>query len=421
MKPSIEVRGLSKHYRIRQSETGQYGSDLSDDFTRFFSALAKGRLPRSKMVDFQALEDVSFDIMPGESVGLVGKNGAGKSTLLKILARVVRPTKGSVLLRGRVGSLLEVGTGFHPDLTGRDNVYLAGAILGMPRVEINRKFEEIVEFADVAAFLDTPVKRYSSGMYTRLAFSVAANLDSDILLVDEVLAVGDAAFQRKCLGKMDDVARTGRTVVFVSHSASAVLRLCKSALLLTSGRLVDQGPAEQILARYASDADAATNKSQWIAPEGMDEDPVFEPISVTLSDAKGELLQDSILVSEQAYLDVRFRIKKPDPGVLIGLSLYSEDGTQLLRSFHSDAIPGIPHALESGSHCLRCPLPAGLLNEGRYRIELVVWIGNREYFTGGRNPALSFMVEGGFSESAFWRDKRSGLLAPTLRWEQVRA
>lgn len=418
MKPSIEVRGLSKSYRIRQSENGRYGSDLSDDLVSAIASVLRGRMPRSRMVEFKALDDISFDIMPGESVGLVGKNGAGKSTLLKVLARVVRPTGGSALMRGRVGSLLEVGTGFHPDLTGRENVYLAGAILGMPRAEIRRKFDEIVAFAEIPSFLDTPVKRYSSGMYTRLAFSVAAHLETDILLVDEVLAVGDAAFQRKCLGKMDDVARHGRTVVFVSHSASAVQRLCRSALLLSKGRLAEQGSADRILARYAEELEGGADRCRWIAGSDLPVDPVFEAVSATLVDATGAPLTDSVLASSPVFLDIHVKVKTPDPGLLVGFSLAGEDGTQLLRSFHTDPHPGIPPALEAGEHLLRCEIPGRLLNEGRYRAEVVVWVGNREYFTGGSNPSLSFLVEGGLSESAFWRDRRGGLIAPTLPWSR---
>ncbi|MCB9496558.1 MAG: ATP-binding cassette domain-containing protein [Fibrobacteria bacterium] len=421
MKPSIEVRGLSKSYRIRQSENGRYGTDLSDDLAHFARSLMRGKWPESRLVEFKALDDVSFDIMPGETVGLVGKNGAGKSTLLKVLARVVRPTAGQALLRGKVGSLLEVGTGFHPDLTGRDNVYLAGAILGMPREEIRRKFDEIVEFAEVPSFLDTPVKRYSSGMYTRLAFSVAAHLETDILLVDEVLAVGDAAFQRKCLGKMDDVARHGRTVVFVSHSASAVQRLCRSALLLSRGRLADQDTSERILAKYAEELEGSGSRTSWTAPTDLPLDPAFEPLSATLRDRSGQEPTESVLASSGIGVEFAFRVKTVEPGLLIGFSLFSEDGTQILRSFHSDPHAGMPPPLPVGEHTLTCPIPGGLLNEGRYRIEVVVWVGNREFFTGGTNPALSFTVEGGLSESAFWRDRRAGILAPTLPWVRTSA
>jgi homopolymeric O-antigen transport system ATP-binding protein len=231
MRPIVQVRNLSKSYRLGQA--------------------AQGSWPRSgRDTIIWALRDVSFEVLPGEVVGIVGRNGAGKSTLLKILSRIVRPTAGEVDIYGRLGSLLEIGTGFHPDLTGRENVYLNGAIIGMSRSEIRRKFDEIVAFSEVEEFLDTPVKHYSSGMQVRLAFSVAAHFEPEILILDEVLAVGDAAFQQKCYHKMQDVIREGRTIFFVSHDASAVLRVCGRALLIESGRLKDDGPAEPVVKRY---------------------------------------------------------------------------------------------------------------------------------------------------------------------------
>ena len=211
-----------------------------------------------------ALRDVSFDVMRGNAVGVIGRNGAGKSTLLKILSRITEPTEGSVDIRGRVGSLLEVGTGFHPELTGRENIYLNGAILGMRRSEITRKFDEIVSFAEIEKFLDTPVKRYSSGMYVRLAFAVAAHLEPEILVVDEVLAVGDLAFQKKCLGKMEDVAGGGRTVLFVSHNMNAIQRLCSTCMLLEHGQLVAYGDTDQVVMRYVSTSSSTVSPKNWI-------------------------------------------------------------------------------------------------------------------------------------------------------------
>jgi lipopolysaccharide transport system ATP-binding protein len=231
MRPIVQVRNLSKSYRLGPAARG-------------------GRQRPGRDTTIWALRDVSFDVLPGEVVGIVGRNGAGKSTLLKILARIVRPTAGEVDIYGRLGSLLEIGTGFHPDLTGRENVFLNGAIIGMKRGEIRRKFDEIVAFAEVEEFLDTPVKHYSSGMHLRLAFAVAAHFEPEILILDEVLAVGDAAFQQKCYHKMQDVTREGRTIFFVSHDQSSVQRLCGRALLIESGRLKDDGPAETVVNRY---------------------------------------------------------------------------------------------------------------------------------------------------------------------------
>jgi lipopolysaccharide transport system ATP-binding protein len=250
----IQARGLAKHYRIGRAPRHDTLRDaVADRARRLWRSLtpARGSDASSGSEDFWALQDVSFSIRRGEVVGIVGRNGAGKSTLLKVLARITEPTRGSVSIRGRVASLLEVGTGFHPELTGRENIYLNGAVLGMPRAEIRRKFDEIVAFSEVERFLDTPVKRYSSGMYVRLAFSVAAHLEPDILIVDEVLAVGDLQFQQKCLGKMREATlNQGRTVLIVSHQMESILRLCDSALLLSGGRVEFAGSPTEAVARY---------------------------------------------------------------------------------------------------------------------------------------------------------------------------
>lgn len=250
MKPIISVEGLGKSYTIRHEGQTNYKSLREEIFK-----LPKRLLQRNNQnqEEFWALKDVSFDVMPGDRVGIIGRNGAGKSTLLKLLSRITEPTTGRITLRGRVASLLEVGTGFHPELTGRENIFLNGAILGMSRAEVRRKFDEIVDFAGVEKFLDTPVKRYSSGMYVRLAFAVAAHLEPEILIVDEVLAVGDAEFQKKCLGKMEDVGREGRTVLFVSHNIGAVVSLCSRGFFLSDGTVKDSGPIDKVVHSYAFD------------------------------------------------------------------------------------------------------------------------------------------------------------------------
>ncbi|MFZ1332553.1 MAG: ABC transporter ATP-binding protein [Flavobacteriales bacterium] len=247
--PIISVEHLTKRYVIQHQLRGSYTA-LRDVITDRAKALFKKSDPAISSEEFLALNDVNFTVQTGDRVGIIGRNGAGKSTLLKILSRIVEPTKGRVVIDGRVASLLEVGTGFHPELTGRENIYLNGAILGMSRAEISSKFDEIVAFSEIENFLDTPVKRYSSGMYTRLAFAVAAHLESEILIVDEVLAVGDAAFQRKCLGKMESVASEGRTVLFVSHQMDAVQRLCNKGILLDKGAVVSTGPMHEVVDTY---------------------------------------------------------------------------------------------------------------------------------------------------------------------------
>ena len=256
-RPIITVEGLGKRYRIRHEHTTQSYVALRDVIAQALSAPFRSRAARAAAAtveDFWALQDVSFEVREGDVLGIIGGNGAGKSTLLKILSRITEPTRGRVVLHGRAASLLEVGTGFHPELSGRDNIYLNGAILGMSRAEITRKFDEIVAFAGTEQFLDTPVKRYSSGMYVRLAFAVAAHLEPEILIVDEVLAVGDAEFQQKCLGKMGEVARSGRTVLFVSHQLAMVDNLCTNGLFLEQGRVRLLGSAREVIAAYAQRA-----------------------------------------------------------------------------------------------------------------------------------------------------------------------
>jgi lipopolysaccharide transport system ATP-binding protein len=256
MKPIIEVKNLSKKYALGQQEPYYALRDALDNLFRDpFKAVKK----KSKPDEFWALKNVSFDIEQGDVVGIIGRNGAGKSTILKILSQITLPSEGEIILRGRVGSLLEVGTGFHPELTGRENIFLNGAILGMKKSEVKRKFDEIVDFAEVETFLDTPLKRYSSGMYMRLAFSVAAHLEPEILIVDEVLAVGDAEFQKKCMGKMSDVAQAGRTVLFVSHNMSAIQNLCNKGIYLEKGRLTAKGEVNDLVNLYLK------NKSEIVS------------------------------------------------------------------------------------------------------------------------------------------------------------
>lgn len=250
MKPIISVEGLGKSYVIRHEGQTRYKSLREEIFQLPKQLLQRNRQSQE---EFWALKDVNFDVMPGDRVGIIGRNGAGKSTLLKLLSRITEPTTGRITLRGRVASLLEVGTGFHPELTGRENIFLNGAILGMSRAEVRRKFDEIVDFAGVEKFLDTPVKRYSSGMYVRLAFAVAAHLEPEILIVDEVLAVGDAEFQKKCLGKMEDVGKEGRTVLFVSHNIGATASLCNYGFFLSDGTIKDSGPIDKVIRSYAFD------------------------------------------------------------------------------------------------------------------------------------------------------------------------
>lgn len=326
MDSAIRVEGLSKSYLISHQPRERYRT-LREALSGGVARLVGARSSDTNE-EFWALRDLSFEVKQGERVGIIGRNGAGKSTLLKILSRITEPTRGRVTIAGRVASLLEVGTGFHPELTGRENIYLNGAVLGMTRAEIRRKFDEIVAFAEVERFLDTPVKRYSSGMYVRLAFAVAAHLDPEILIVDEVLAVGDAHFQKKCLGKMEEVGNSGRTVLFVSHSLPTVLRLCQRSVLLDGGRLAATGPSAEVIQTYLdtrSLADATPDLRAARRAPGMGERFRFtgcqvldargqptdrllfgEPITIQLStEATDQIAEVSVAVGFDTHADTR--------------------------------------------------------------------------------------------------------------------
>lgn len=359
--PVISVSGLGKRYVI--------GHEARHDTLR--DALAHGavgalrrlfrRAPARTTEEFWALRDVSFEVNQGDVVGIIGRNGAGKSTLLKILSRITEPTTGSVRLRGRVASLLEVGTGFHPELSGRENIYLNGAILGMSRAEIARKFDEIVAFAEVERFLDTPVKHYSSGMYVRLAFAVAAHLEPEILIVDEVLAVGDSQFQQKCLGKMESIARTGgRTVLFVSHNIGAITRLCSRALLLDCGAVRGKGNVTAVVSQHVSAGRSASGLVE-LGPEGRTPGAPLRLISLTFNQG-GPLINGGPL-----EVAVRFRADRPlEAG--FGLGLCNLEGRRVV-TFESDYCGALLRIAQSGEHIVTLRLPALHLIPGRYRID----------------------------------------------------
>jgi len=329
--PIIRVQNLSKQYRLGAS------SYSHDNLREAFAARLRAPL-RLKSRDahesdqtVSALRNVSFDVAPGEVVGIIGANGAGKSTLLKILSRITEPTSGRAELYGRVGSLLEVGTGFHPELTGRENIFLNGAVLGMKRVEIERRFDEIVAFAEIDRFLDTPVKRYSSGMYMRLAFAVAAHLDPEILLVDEVLAVGDAQFQAKCLGKMSDVARGGRTVLFVSHNLSSILTLCRRSLLIKNGEIGHDGPSSEVITRYVTTgATQRTGERIWPDFENAPGNDNIRLHAVRI--VSGEMTTADVDIQKEIHVQVEFWNRRPGARITTSIHLLDKLGVGVLSS-----------------------------------------------------------------------------------------
>lgn len=332
MSAAIRVENLSKKYILRHQSAGRsryvaLRDVLAQKFTSLFQGNGGANPARE---EFWALKDVSFEIKQGEAVGIIGRNGAGKSTLLKLLSRITAPTTGRMEIEGRIASLLEVGTGFHPELTGRENIFLNGAILGMRRAEISRKFDEIVAFADVEKFLDTPVKHFSSGMYMRLAFAVAAHLEQEILIVDEVLAVGDSAFQKKCMGKMKDVSQSGRTVLFVSHNMDAVVRLCGRAIFLQGGKILEDGPSQSVVARYTTHQlqQPATVNFESLPPAPLARRNI-RILSVTWPPSDGKNLPWVVPFGESIHFLVNIRCAKPVHRAELGIALYAPTGTEI--------------------------------------------------------------------------------------------
>jgi len=416
----IQVEHLGKRYRLGLAP--QKYQTLSEKVSNAFSAplraLRRAQPPKADGADtLWALQDVSFSVEEGQVLGIIGRNGAGKSTLLKILSRITEPTTGSVTLRGRVGSLLEVGTGFHPELTGRENIYLNGAILGMKRAEIERKFDEIVAFSEVERFIDTPVKRYSSGMYLRLAFAVAAHLEPEILVVDEVLAVGDAEFQKKCIGKMGDVAQQGRTVLFVSHNMSAVLRLTQEAILLEQGRLKLRGPSAEIVDAYLSAGNARAGERLWQPDEIPAEAVPFRPIALRLRDQKGAVVE-TVRSVEPFFIEMEYELTAPIVGLRVGVYLTTARGDQVLTSFDTDDQQRFERyaTRPAGRYISRCTVPADLLNGGRYTLGVNASTYRvRRYFMD--EQALNFNVETSGAPGMQWPEPRPGVLRPRFAWE----
>lgn len=326
--------------------------------------------------EFWALRDLCFEVERGDVVGLIGRNGAGKSTLLKVLSRITEPTTGRIEIHGRVGSLLEVGTGFHPELSGRENIYLNGAILGMKRREIDAKFDPIVEFAELAKFIDTPVKHFSSGMYMRLAFSVAAHLEPEILLVDEVLAVGDAAFQRKCLGKMEDVSREGRTVVFVSHNMGAISRLCRRAILLDAGSILAFGEVRDVVARYSDHVQSSSPVAVQYAPDEAPSSHGLRLLSVRLLQ-DGEPSQGQVDIAMPLVVRIVYETLEPGMRLYCGFWLCTTSGIDVLSTLNSRGASTTPDPLwdtplAPGRYQAECIIPANFLNEEDYCLTITL-------------------------------------------------
>jgi lipopolysaccharide transport system ATP-binding protein len=407
--PAIRVYGLSKCYRLGAAH-GMHGllrdriAAAAARLTRRRRERASGTAPGGDAATLWALDDVTFDVAPGEVVGIIGGNGAGKSTLLKILSRITAPTRGGAQIRGRVASLLEVGTGFHPELSGRENIFLNGAILGMRREEIRRKLDAIVEFAEVERFLDTAVRHYSSGMYVRLAFAVAAHLEPEILIVDEVLAVGDARFQKKCLGKIDAVARGGRTVLFVSHNMAAVQRLCTAALLLDRGRLVFRGEPRATVARYLAEG----GRVRYRAPMRTGDAQVLDAELVTES---GRPL-NRVVITQPVAVRLRVHLPGPSAGTRFGIGLLSADGTPVFTSNLDDVDMTMPAG--PCEFVATVTIPADTLLAGDYHVVTCLW--NEVHVIDLQEPAFSFSADTGASVLYRRSADRKGVVHVPCRW-----
>ncbi len=404
-RPVIEVRGVSKHYDLGGIGAGS----LREELSRWWGKVRGQEVTTHSRhghaageTSFWALRDVSFDIQPGEVVGLIGRNGAGKSTLLKILSRITQQTSGEITLRGRVASLLEVGTGFHPDLTGRENIYLNGAILGMRKAEIKAKLDEIVDFAEVERFIDTPVKRYSSGMYVKLAFAVAAHLEPEILIVDEVLAVGDMQFQKKCLGKMQSVsANEGRTVLFVSHNLGVVANLCQRVILMHQGTRIADGRPGPVISEYIGAGGAAEGEVSWVGDRRASNGQIAIRGARTL--VAGKVTSD-VPIDQPVQLELDVEVLQPIEDLTSSIHLFDKQGTWVLCSGTK------AQTLGPGRYVHRYHFPANFLNDGRYWFNVML-VRSANHVEVSIPDAISFFVH----ETGTGREEYGGTINGCVR------
>lgn len=421
---AIQVEKISKKFRLgrKHKKHKTLRDTLADTFTapiRKAGKLLRGEPAGAADLDetIWALRDISFAIKEGEAVGIIGRNGAGKSTLLKILSRITDPTAGVVTIHGRIGSLLEVGTGFHQELSGRENIFLNGAILGMKKTEIDKKFDEIVAFAEVEKFIDTPVKHYSSGMYLRLAFGVAAHLEPEILIVDEVLAVGDARFQKKCLNKMEDVGKTGRTVLFVSHNMSAITRLCQRAILLDGGRLLHDGPSHQVVGLYMHSGLGTTAVREWPditkAPGG--EVARLRALRIRTEDG---LITDNVNIGNPVAIEMEYDVLKSGYVLLPHHHVFNDEGINIFQVHDTDPV-WKSRPRPAGRYVSTVWIPGNFLSDGMLFVSSGLVTLNPIILEFYERDAVAFQVtdslENGVARGD-WTGKMGGLVRPLLKW-----
>jgi lipopolysaccharide transport system ATP-binding protein len=418
---AISVENISKVYRLGQIG----GATLKEDFARWWAKMSGKPDPLLKIgeehharqigEEFWALQNVSFNVREGEVLGVIGRNGAGKSTLLKILSQVTAPTSGEIKIKGRIASLLEVGTGFHQELTGRENIFLNGAILGMSKAEIRRKLDEIIDFSGIEQFIDTPVKRYSSGMFVRLAFAVAAHLEPEILIVDEVLAVGDADFQKKCMGKMQNVSKGGKTILFVSHNMAAISKLCQHCALFDGGRLKLLGSTEEVVPHYLKSGEQANGVRVWRDTDVKSSDPRLKIHSLRILAPNGTLT-GRIDIEKPLTIEIEYDIIETFPQFRIGLWVIAPDGAIAFSTADSFDPSYDEGPRNAGLYISRCVIPENLLNEGFYNLTLTADIPHKKVLFY-EESVLGFFVEQTGGLAARFPDKWPGAVRPHLNWQ----
>jgi lipopolysaccharide transport system ATP-binding protein len=421
---AVHLQNISKQYHIgKKIEKYETLRDkVADAFIAPFRRTRKllsGQATGASELDetIWALEDISFDIEHGESVAIIGRNGAGKSTLLKVLSRITEPTTGYAEIRGRVSSLLEVGTGFHPELTGRENVYLNGAILGMRRIELDHKFDEMVAFAEVEKFVDTPVKHYSSGMQLRLAFAVAAHLEPEILIVDEVLAVGDAAFQRKCINKMQEVGKQGQTILFVSHNMQAVTRLCNRGILLQEGRVIADGPTQDVIHAYMEAGVETAASQEWPDPATAPGGEIARLRAVRVCNEHGQV-SDMFDVRSPIFIEMEYEVLQGDFPLMPHFHLYNEEGMHLFATIDQD--PAWRRRRRPAGHYVsRVKIPGNFMTDGRFYVHCNMLVLNPRSRQFVCHDVVAFRVMDNIGDGTArgdWTETMGGVVRPLLQW-----